>query len=182
MRWMTLPQTLVAFGLLLGGATVGAQTVPAETGSSIGATAAQAALDLHNRARRDVGTAPLAWSAELADFAQKWADHLAKDEGCRMQHRPRSGPWGSKYGENIFWGSAASFSPKDAANSWYGEIKDFKPGILTGDNWYKTGHYTQMVWKNTTHVGMGQAVCPNGAIIIVGNYNPPGNYMGQSPY
>ena len=33
MRWMTLPQTLAAFGLLLGGATVSAQTVPAETGS-----------------------------------------------------------------------------------------------------------------------------------------------------
>jgi len=170
--------------LSLGFATAAcvAQTVPSSTGSSISTAAAQAALDLHNRARQDVGTAPLAWSAELAAFAQQWATYLATEKGCHMEHRPHQGPWATRYGENIFWGSAASFSPRDAANSWYSEIKDYTPGPLTGSNWYKTGHYTQMVWKNTTHVGMGQAVCPNGAILIVGNYDPPGNFMGQAPY
>jgi hypothetical protein len=99
-----------------------------------------------------------------------------------MEHRPRSGEWSQKYGENIFWGSASRYTPRDASISWYNEIKDYTYGPLTSSNWYKTGHYTQMVWKNTTHVGFGVAICSSGAIIIVANYNPPGNYMGQKPY
>ncbi|WP_203561527.1 CAP domain-containing protein [Ideonella livida] len=160
----------------------GTASVPEAVGSSIPRAAAQAALDLHNSARQDVGTRPLLWSPELSAFAQKWAHHLAQDKGCRMEHRPGGGPWGSRYGENIFWGSASRFNARDAAKAWYDEIRDWRPGILTGDNWHKTGHYTQMVWKGTTHVGMGQAHCPSGAVIIVANYDPPGNYMGQSPY
>jgi hypothetical protein len=39
-----------------------------------------------------------------------------------------------------------------------------------------------MVWKNTTHVGVGIGVCKSGEILIVANYNPPGNYMGEKPY
>ncbi|MEI6088085.1 MAG: CAP domain-containing protein [Bacteroidota bacterium] len=45
-----------------------------------------------------------------------------------------------------------------------------------------SGHYTQMVWKNTKEVGVGVSTCPNGAIIIVANYFPAGNYMRQFPY
>lgn len=159
-----------------------AQTVADVTGSAITQTAAQAALDLHNRARQAVGTSPLLWSPELATFAQQWATYLATEKGCQMAHRPANGPWGTRYGENIFWGSAASYSARDAANAWYSEIRDYQKAPFGGDNWYKTGHYTQMVWKRTTHVGMGQAVCSNGAIIIVGNYDPPGNFTGQEPY
>jgi pathogenesis-related protein 1 len=39
-----------------------------------------------------------------------------------------------------------------------------------------------MVWKETTHVGMGIAICKNGGMIIVANYNPAGNYIGEKPY
>ena len=171
-------------GLFLSALTLScqAQTVPATTGSAITQAAAQAALELHNRARQEVGTPPLLWSAELAAFAQQWATYLATEKGCRIEHRPAQGAWGTRYGENIFWGSAASYSARDAANAWYSEIRDYQKAPFGGDNWYKTGHYTQMVWKRTTHVGMGQAVCSNGAIIIVGNYDPPGNFMGQEPY
>lgn len=157
------------------------QKVPATTGSKISQTAAQEALDHHNKVRADVGAPTLEWSAELSKFAQEWADHLAS-QGCKMEHRPRSGEWTQKYGENIFWGSASRYTPLDASKSWYSEIKDYTYGPLTSSNWYQTGHYTQMVWKNTTHVGFGVAICSSGAIIIVANYNPPGNYMGQKPY
>lgn len=173
--WAFLAGTLLALN-------AHAQTVPADTGSSLSQGAAQAALDLHNRARQEVGSPPLTWSAELANFAQQWANHLATAKSCRLEHRPNQGPWGSRYGENIFWGSAASYSARDAANSWYSEIRDYRKAPFGGENWYKTGHYTQMVWKRTSQVGMGQAICPGGAIIIVGNYDPPGNYTGQEPY
>lgn len=170
----------LVFILLISFATH-AQTVPATTGSKVSQQQGQIALDFHNKVRADVGSPALQWSEELAKFAQAWADNLAKND-CAFEHRPRSGEWTQKYGENIFWGSASSYTVLNASEGWYGEIKDYTYGPLEGTNWAKTGHYTQMVWKNTTHVGIGAATCASGAILIVANYNPPGNYMGQKPY
>ncbi|MEI9851281.1 MAG: CAP domain-containing protein [Sphingomonas sp.] len=43
------------------------------------------------------------------------------------------------------------------------------------------GHYTQMVWWSTTHVGC--AVAGNGARdYLVCRYSPRGNWIGQSAY
>ncbi|MCB8964218.1 MAG: SCP-like extracellular [Bacteroidales bacterium] len=158
-----------------------AQDVPGKTGSDIAQADAQALLNHHNKVRADVGCPPLQWSPQLAEYAQAWANHLAS-EGCLMEHRPFSGKWAQKYGENIFWGSASSYTPLDASKSWYSEIAKYKYTEVTETNYVSTGHYTQMVWKNTTHVGVGVAVCKGGGIIIVANYNPPGNYVGQKPY
>lgn len=158
------------------------QTVPKETGSTIAQADAQLALDFHNKVRKDVGSPPLEWSAELAKYAQAWADNLAKNKNCNMEHRPSDGEWAQKHGENIFWGSGMNFSPLYASERWYSEIKDYKHGPISDINWPIAGHYTQVVWKTTTQVGLGMATCPGGEIIIVGNYNPPGNYWGQKAY
>jgi pathogenesis-related protein 1 len=158
-----------------------AQQVTAETGSKVSQTEAQEALEFHNKVRNDVGTKPLEWSAELAAYAQEWADHLVANN-CAFQHR--SGEYDVKnYGENIFWGSSASsYNSVSASQSWYSEIEQYVHGVLTNDNWSVAGHYTQMVWSSTTAVGIGSATCSNGAIIVVANYNPPGNYLGQKAY
>jgi uncharacterized protein YkwD len=158
-----------------------AQTIPDFTGSKVTKEEAQSALDFHNKVRADVGVTALIWSPDLAKFAQEWADHLAS-QGCDMQHRPRDGEWAQKYGENIFWGMGADYSALDASKGWYSEIEQYTYGVINSSNWSKTGHYTQMVWKKTTQVGIAVAKCSDGAIIIVANYNPPGNYMGESPY
>lgn len=157
-----------------------AQTVPQKTGSKVTQEAAQKALDFHNDIRKKVGSPSLQWSNDLAEFAQAWADELAGS--CKMKHRPSSGAWKQKYGENIFWGSADYFTVMDACENWYSEIEYFKSGKLTEKVWSKAGHYTQMVWKETTHVGMGVAVCNDGGVIVVANYNPAGNYIGERPY
>ncbi len=158
-----------------------AQTVPVSTGSKVSQKDAQEALDHHNKVRKDVGTPPLEWSVELAKYAQAWADNLVK-RNCAFEHRPDKGEWSGNYGENIFWGSATSYNALDASESWYSEIKDYKHGPLNDKNWSVAGHYTQMVWRSTTHVGIGQGTCKNGEVLIVANYNPPGNYMGQKAY
>jgi uncharacterized protein YkwD len=178
---MRIKLVLVMAAIMLIIFPIWSQTVPGVTGSKISKSEAQLALDHHNKVRTDVGAPALQWSAELSKFAQEWADHLASDN-CNMEHRPRSGQWTQKYGENIFWGSGSSYTPLDASKSWYDEIKDYTYGPVSGSNWYKTGHYTQMVWKNTTKVGIGVAKCSDGGIIIVANYDPPGNYMGEKPY
>ena len=153
------------------------------TGSKISVKDAQEILAHHNKVRKKVGSPALIWSTKLAAYAQSWADHLANENNCEIEHRAVCGEDGKIYGENIFWGSSAtSFKPIDASLSWYSEIKKYTYAKLNESNWQDTGHYTQMVWKNTNEMGVGVAVCPNGAIIIVANYYPAGNYMGQYPY
>lgn len=175
-----MKKTVVAL-IVMTALTAEAQSVPQETGSKATQKAAQEALDHHNKARKDVGTPPLEWSAELAKHAQAWADELARRD-CAFEHRPSSGEWADSYGENIFWGSASSYTLLSASESWYSEIKDYKHGPLSDANWKGVGHYTQMVWRTTTQVGIGIATCKAGEVLIVANYNPPGNYWGQKAY
>jgi hypothetical protein len=42
-----------------------------------------------------------------------------------------------------------------------------------------SGHFSQVVWRNSTELGMAMARDQTGKVIVVANYNPPGNYMGQ---
>lgn len=151
------------------------------TGSSVSKKEAEEALAYHNKARRDVGVGALSWSVELSQYAQEWADYLARNN-CTFEHRSTLGKNSKNYGENLFWGNGTVYTSLDASKSWYNEIKDFKNVPLNSSNWRIAGHYTQMVWKNTKEVGMGVARCSNGSYIIVANYNPPGNYLGQKAY
>lgn len=41
------------------------------------------------------------------------------------------------------------------------------------------GHFTQLVWKSTKSMGIAMVKGKSGRIVIVANYNPPGNIMGQ---
>jgi pathogenesis-related protein 1 len=173
----------VLLGLLLFSSmqTFAQLVVPPVTGSKVTSQQAQAALDFHNQVRKDVKVPALEWSRELAAYAQLWANKLVSD-GCKLEHRPSSGKWTRIYGENIYFGTAKGLTATDASKAWYGEIKDFNNEKLSRSNFAKIAHYTQMVWRSTTKVGIGQAVCPSGATIIVANYSPMGNYMGQMPY
>jgi uncharacterized protein YkwD len=157
------------------------QSIPDSTGSKVKKAQAMEALKFHNKVRKDVGVPPLQWSAEAASFAQAWADQLASN-GCKMQHRPYAGTWAQKFGENIYFSSRNAATPLMASTAWYNEIKDFTYGKLEKNGWAKSGHYTQMVWRTTTKVGIGAASCPSGAVIIVANYDPAGNFMGEKPY
>jgi uncharacterized protein YkwD len=163
--------------------TLFAQDSITKTGSNISIKDAQELFAHHNKIRKEVSTKPLIWSTKLAGYAQEWANHLATETNCKMVHRKDPGQDEKLYGENIFWGSAAKyFKPIDASEEWYTEIKLYKYDKVTEKNWEATGHYTQMIWRDTKEVGVGVAICPNGAIIIVANYYPAGNYMRQYPY
>jgi uncharacterized protein YkwD len=139
------------------------------------------ALEFHNKVRNDVGVSPLSWSSEISKYSQEWADYLAEN-GCHLKHRSPTDIKTKRYGENIGWSSSSNYTLLDASKAWQSEISSFKNEILTDENWYKAGHYSQMVWRNTTQIGMGIAKCTDSSIIVVANYNPPGNYMGQKAY
>ena len=152
------------------------------TGSAVTGKEKQELLDFHNKARKAVGVEPLKWSPELAKFAQAWADHLAA-EG-EFEHRPSEGAWAQKYGENI----AIDETALKGAQAWYAEITDYKAGDPIPEDFsnFKAGHYTQMVWSKTTAVGVGRAIIQKGPykgqMMVVANYDPAGNVIGEKPF
>ena len=154
-----------------------------KTGSKISVVDANKMLAHHNKVRKDVGVSGLQWDAKLAAYAQRWVDYLATNNQCQMKHRGPLEKEGAQYGENIFWGSPAkAYTPLDASTSWYAEIKNYSYARFSSDNLHSIGHYTQMIWRNTTRMGAGVAICSNGDVIVVANYNPSGNYIGEYPY
>ncbi|MGH0158475.1 UNVERIFIED_CONTAM: hypothetical protein FKN15_058117, partial [Acipenser sinensis] len=122
-------------------------------------------LASHNDYRQQHGAPALKLSRDLSEAAQEWAEHLLKiralKHGCT--------------GENLYFSSSSvptEVSGKDAVGSWYSEIKDYdfsKPGFG-----FNTGHFTQVVWKSSTEVGVGKAT-DGKMTFVVGRYSPPGN-------
>ena len=141
---------------------------------------AKTLLDRHNFYRSQVGVPALKWSDRLASNAQGWANNLAARGGKTLQHSSGSGE-----GENLWMGSAGYFSQQTMVDGWGGEKKYYKPGVFpdvsTTGNWSDVGHYTQLVWRNTTEVGCAIATA-GGNDILVCRYSPPGNYMGQKAF
>jgi len=174
---------LVGVLAFLGGCAI-ASTIRDEheaSGSNrLSASERRALLNEHNRVRRDVGHPPLHWSPEIARFSQQWADHLASS--CSMQHRPKSGRWAQRYGENLFMGTAGYYTVASAVQGWESEKKDFRGGKITVDrNFSRIGHYTQLIWRRTTTLGCGKSLCRD-RMIVVCNYDPPGNFIGRTPF
>ena len=137
-------------------------------------------LDLHNRARIKVGSRPLTWSKEIAAYAQEWVNHLVKTD-CSLRHRPRSGEYAQKYGENGFMGTKGYDGIGEAVRLWQSEARDYEGQVITESNYTLFGHYTQMVWKASAQMGCGKAEC-DGRILFLCNYDPPGNVFGETPY
>lgn len=152
-------------------------------GSKISTADASSMLAHHNKVRKEVGVGPLKWNNEIAAYAQRWADYLAKSKRCDIRHRKPKEKEGEYFGENIFWGkSATEIKIVEASYSWYAEKKEYQFSRFGDERGAVIGHYTQMVWRNTTEMGAGTATCPGGKIIVVANYNPPGNHTGEYPY
>jgi uncharacterized protein YkwD len=131
-------------------------------------------LNVQNQARAEVNVPALTWSTTLAADAQQWADQIASTG--QPTHAQNTGQ-----GENLAWGTKGAFTPEQLANTWIAEKANWHGGVLTPQNWYPTGHYTQVVWKDTTQVGCGLASDANQDYLVC-RYSPPGNYMGQAPY
>ena len=153
---------------------------PAPSTSPAPSSMAKTLLDRHNFYRSQVGVPALKWSDRLASNAQGWANNLAARGGNTLQHSSGSGE-----GENLWMGSAGYFSQQTMVDGWGEEKKFYKPGVFpdvsTTGNWSDVGHYTQLVWRNTTEVGCAIATA-GGNDILVCRYSPPGNYMGQKAF
>ncbi|MDF1853790.1 MAG: CAP domain-containing protein [Verrucomicrobiales bacterium] len=174
----TKPPVASSPGVKAGVAPAAAPAIaPGATGSKLTPAEAQQVIAFHNKARTEVGVGGVAWSAEIAAFAQQWADHLARSG--QFAHRPRDQ---QRYGENL----AAAQSIVAGMNMWYAEKKLFPAGAAFSMRLMPAGHYTQMVWRGSTQIGAGKAVIASGPYagltVLVCNYSPQGNVVGQKPY
>ena len=138
-----------------------------------------AILQQHNTYRSALQVPPLAWSPTLAKDALAWGQHLASvDKG---QHDPSIR---GKEGENLWWGTADAYSYAEMVDMWGNEKNSFRYGTFPDVGTSRgamVGHYTQMVWKNTTSVGC--ALVGNGTTdYLVCRYAAPGNVYGEKPY
>jgi uncharacterized protein YkwD len=160
--------------------TVGALPAPPQnipnnsSSSSTASSIPQEMVNAHNQWRSKLGLPPLRWSDEVANYAQQWANQLASTGS--FQHRTEH-----RYGENLFMGSGRQFSPTEVVDDWGSEVTYYDYATNSCRPGEMCGHYTQVVWRDTTEIGCAVARSGNREVWVC-NYNPPGNYRGQKPY
>lgn len=139
----------------------------------------RAMLEEHNAARAAVGVPPLAWSERLAADAARYAAVLAQTREFRHSVEPRGA---TLEGENLFMGSRDAYRYDEMVREWVDEARLYRPGavpdISTTGSWHDTGHYSQIIWRQTTKIGC--AVASSGSDdYLVCRYAPPGNVWGR---
>jgi len=122
---------------------------------------------------------PFTWSSSLTDYAQRWSDTLATNDGFYHSRGP--------YGETLsLIGAGGAYSGQDKTNvvinaidMWYNEISlyDWELAMFT----METGHFSQVIWKNTRQIGIAIAANSRGNIVVTAEYYPPGN-IDSRPY
>ncbi|KAG5922032.1 hypothetical protein E4U42_005624 [Claviceps africana] len=124
-------------------------------------------LASHNYFRDQHSANPLTWDNSLAASSQTWANT------CNFSH--------DSAGENLVYRTSAQYWGQ-FVNMWGTERTKYnfdKPDFSAA-----TGHFTQLVWKNTKTVGCAWSKCDGGSgkaigYYVVCKYSPPGNYLGQ---
>jgi pathogenesis-related protein 1 len=129
-------------------------------------------LAAHTAVRATVAVNPFVWSAQLAEVAQDWANHLIATGS--FGHHP-----GNRYGENLYSISGGTASPAQVVGYWAEEVRgyDLRSNTCAG----VCGHYTQIVWDKTRTVGCAVATDRQREVWVC-NYDPPGNVIGYRPY
>lgn len=160
----------------------------------------------HNRVRSYGGVPMAFWSEGLAKMAQDRVEVLVKDKGCVIQHSPSEDRFyeaGFEYiGENLYKVVGMTPTGVDVADAWYAELDEYNYGRVgdkctrsrcQANSWWNSasappctiGHFTQMMWHESRHIGCGLKKCPDEAkttYIAVCNYGDGGNLVGELPF
>lgn len=142
----------------------------------------------HNTVRANVSPPaatpipPLVWDDSLASYAQAWASNCVWGHG----NHPNQG-------QNAY--AAQGFVPtgQSTLNAWAneGQYYDYATNTCNAPTGKTCGHYTQVVWAASTHLGCGYQMCTTGTpfsgsnpkwYFVVCNYYFAGNFDGARPY
>jgi len=137
-------------------------------------------LAAHNLERARTGVPPLRWADNLEAEARAWARTLI--DSNRFAHDPAL----HGHGENLWtgWGGRV-WTPEEMIGEWIAEKANYRHGVFpnvsrTG-RWSDVGHYTQLVWRDTTHVGCAVETRGDRSVLAC-RYAPPGNVDGREAY
>ncbi|CZT20042.1 uncharacterized protein RCC_05899 [Ramularia collo-cygni] len=138
----------------------------------------------HNLHRANHSAPAVAWDKDLYDCAKTVA------ESCDYKHDVTAG--GGGYGQNIAAGVAQENITAVISDMFYNGEEPLYAAFYGSEpdmsNFEAWGHFTQIVWKDTTHVACYTQHCPNGLAntgngvspyFTVCNYKGPGNYAGE---
>lgn len=162
--------------------SVNVQTITVTAPPSIPSTAPQfadaalftsAILNSTNVFRSQHNASAVTWNTTLAAFASSYlasmgAASTESGDECDFAHS------GGPYGENLALGCSEVTGCVDL---WGDEREKFD--YDDPDFSEETGHFTQLVWKNTTAVGCGSRLCGTRGWYLVCEYWPRGNVLGQ---
>ncbi|KAK3692994.1 extracellular scp domain-containing protein [Podospora appendiculata] len=123
-----------------------------------------AILNSTNHFRHQHNASAVTYNATLDQFATAYLD---ANRDCTFAHS------GGPYGENIALGCS---DVQGCVDAWGNERAkyDFDHPDFVED----TGHFTQLVWRNTTAVGCGRKLCGEKGWFLVCEYFPRGNVLG----
>ena len=121
-----------------------------------------AILNSTNTYRKQHNATALTWNDTLAAYA---AQHVTP---CKFDHT------GGPYGENLAEGYQ---NVTAAVDGWGDERKEYN--FNSGGFTEQTGHFSQLVWKNTTSTGCGKQDCGDSGWLLFCEYWPPGNVEGE---
>jgi hypothetical protein len=152
-------------------------------------------LNLHTGYRRHHGAEPLVYSSDAERAAERWAKRLADEQQC-LHHDTNH-----TYGENLFYYGATwlsdEFTLAEATmSSFYVEGKLYNYDHYVHMDYFRTGHFTQLLWANSRKIGVGVGISvTNGGgnkpchpgfkatmIYISIKYDPPGNVQAPEFY
>jgi uncharacterized protein YkwD len=140
-------------------------------------------LAAHNRERDTAGLPLLKWDDRLMASSRGWAEHLQRIGTLVHYESHPKDP--DPEGENLWAGTRGYYSPEAMVGLWIAEKKHFKPGLFPRNS--KTGrvddvgHYTQVMWRSTTHVGCAVSANRKEEFLVC-RYSEGGNVIGEQPF
>ncbi|RWS24276.1 uncharacterized protein B4U80_06696 [Leptotrombidium deliense] len=130
----------------------------------------------HNAFRKIHNSPALALSSELCEKAQEWANSLTHKDVFYHKND-------EEIGENLLL-KCSNFTNLDingeeVTKLWYSEIDKYAFHLSPCLLHTQANRFTQLVWKDTREFGIGKAKTREGKLIVVANYRPAGNVVGE---
>ena len=131
------------------------------------------ALRIHNEYRIKHNSPELKMNEKLNEMAENYANLLLDSEG-KKAFPLNIYEYGSILGENIMISTKKTV--EEMCEAWHNERKNYDYNL---NNFQKgTGHFTQLIWKETKEVGFGFIFKDNN-FCGVAYYYPAGNILGE---
>ncbi|GMT07849.1 hypothetical protein PENTCL1PPCAC_30023, partial [Pristionchus entomophagus] len=148
----------------------------------------------HNAIRALHGVGALEYDPYLEMEAQRWASMLGARSSC-VAHDPNR-----RHGECLFYfGGLTLPNARTLAaltvQSFYLEKNSYDYNNYRPVFFYRTGHFTQLVWRATRRIGVGVHIglasgggapcrpfAPTYQLYVVVKYDPPGNVQSSYAY